>query len=350
MRKHFFVSRPGGTDEPMAGNPVNLYTRGEMSEEVKDIIGKRPVWIVRFGSIIFLSIIFLLLIIAMSIDFPQKVTNRLVLSSIDANVLIKAGAVGRVARLLVHNNRHVRENEVVCYLDSATDYSIMLGLDSLLDLAGRYVVDRPSERLRSLMASLRGLGSTGCDHEVASVLMNFTRWSGSPPRDNGEAHAAFLNSLESCKEDVREWKKKFLLASPVAGEARYVDLKAEGQIVTKGEDLFYIAQPGSPLYGEIHVPQTDIPFYKKGETVTVKIDGFSTAITGDIAGTVDDSHADPDMPGTFVVRVALPRSASAEHRFGLCSGMSGQATLIYRKESLLMVLLHRMLPGEADDH
>lgn len=350
MRKRFFVSHPRGSDEPTAGNPVHLYTYGEISEEVKDIVGKRPVWIVRFGSAIFLSIILLLLILAMRLEFPQKLTNKLVVGSLDANVFIKAGAVGRVARLFVHNNQYVGENEVIGYLDSASDYATMLELDSLLDLAGRYAVDGPSERLKSLITSLQDLGSAGCDHDVAAVLTGYIRWSGSLPRDNGEAHAAFLNSLELCKEDVREWKRRFLLASPVAGEARYVDLKVEGQIVTKGEDLFYIAQPGSPLYGEMRVPQTDLPFYKKGETVTVKIDGFSTGTTGDIAGIVEDFHADPDKSGSFVVRVALPGPAAGDRRSGLCTGMSGQASLILRKESLLMVLFHRMLPQEARDH
>jgi len=262
MRKLFFRSRRKGSDEPVTGQPLRLYNHGEISEEVKDIVGKRPVWIVRCGSAIFLTIILLLVVFALFIQFPRRVTNRLVVGSVDADVFVRAGSVGRVARLFVHNNERVRVNEVIGYLDSAADRS--------------------------------------------------------------------------------------LLTAPVAGEIRYVDLKAEGQIVTKGQDLFYIAQPASPLYGEMLIPQTDLKYYKKGDSLAIRIEGGAAGPTGDIAGVVEDVHADPDKPGAFIARVGLP--ASKDRRPGLCAGMSARATLILKRESLLMVMLHRVLPGEAADH
>lgn len=278
MRKLFLRSRRKGSDEPVAVQPLRLYTYGEISEEVKDIVGKRPVWIVRWGSAIFLSIILLFVVIAMFVEFPRRLTNALVIGSVDADVSVKAGSVVRVARLLVRDHQRVGVNEIIGYLDSVT--------------AG------------------------------------FARW----PVGRGDSAAS-------------EWKRRYVLTAPVAGEVRYVGLKAEGQIVTPGQDLFYIAQPASPLYGEMPIRQTDLKYYRRGDVLDVRIDGVAAGPAGGIAGVVEDVRADPGKPGVFIVRVALPVSASLGEHPELYAGMSARATLIIKKESLLMAMLGRVLPN-----
>lgn len=103
------------------------------SEEVDELLGKPPAWLLRSGiGVIFIS---LLLFFAASwfIKYPEVVSSQVVFTTINPPVSLVARSNGKIQELFVKANDIVKANEVIAVIENTTNYKILTILESKLN-------------------------------------------------------------------------------------------------------------------------------------------------------------------------------------------------------------------------
>ena len=103
------------------------------SEEVKDILTKVPHWMIRWGSILFLSLLLLVLALSWFIKYPDIITADAILTTEIQPQKEYARISGMIDTIYVVDNQSVRKNSVLSILENTANYEDVYFLKSILD-------------------------------------------------------------------------------------------------------------------------------------------------------------------------------------------------------------------------
>jgi len=144
------------------------------SEEVQEVLGTPPAWIVRYGTILALAFLSLFLVVAANYQYPDTVEGRIVITFSEPPRSLVAPKSGRVADILVQNNQFVDEGQLLVVFDDAGDFNHITHLQDLMSAI-------PAEDEASIVA-----------------------FSPEKSLDLGEIQEDFLNFLEKKNKAIRE--------------------------------------------------------------------------------------------------------------------------------------------------
>jgi multidrug resistance efflux pump len=102
------------------------------SEDVQEILGTPPGWLVRWGTTIALFGFALMLAAAWFVRYPDVVEAKVIVTTATPPVDVIARADGRIAKLLVTDTARVKTNQLLAVLQSTANYRDVLVLDSCL--------------------------------------------------------------------------------------------------------------------------------------------------------------------------------------------------------------------------
>jgi hypothetical protein len=102
------------------------------SEDVQEILGTPPGWLVRWGSSVVLIGCLMLLAGAWFVRYPDVVSAKVVLATSNPPLDIVARADGRIARFFVEDREIVPENYTLALLQNTADYRHIFLIDTLL--------------------------------------------------------------------------------------------------------------------------------------------------------------------------------------------------------------------------
>ena len=107
------------------------------SEEVHEILGTPPGWIIRWGMTIILMVIAVILIGTWFYKYPDIIPSRVVILSENPPVQIVARATGKIDKLLVENNQKVSAGEILAVIENTANFSdacsLLYRLDEISD-------------------------------------------------------------------------------------------------------------------------------------------------------------------------------------------------------------------------
>jgi len=113
----------------------NLFPELEVrSEEVQEIIGRPPHWLVRWGITAFFGVLGLVLLSAAVIKYPEVINAPLKLTAIHAPQSLESRISGKVVRLTVENDTRVAEGDILAWMESTADHEEVLELSMIIDL------------------------------------------------------------------------------------------------------------------------------------------------------------------------------------------------------------------------
>ncbi|QNK63086.1 HlyD family efflux transporter periplasmic adaptor subunit [Pedobacter sp. PAMC26386] len=104
------------------------------TEEVNEIITSVPSWILRYGITLILLVIGAILILAAFIRYPDVINANLKINSLNAPKAIYAKIPGKLTTLLVPENKKVRENEPLAFIESTATHGEVLQLSKELKI------------------------------------------------------------------------------------------------------------------------------------------------------------------------------------------------------------------------
>lgn len=113
----------------MANNSEYVELR---SEDVQEILGTPPSWLVRWGTTVVMFGFAMMLAVAWLVRYPDVVEAKVVVTTATPPVEVIARTDGRIARLLVTDTTQVRVNQLLAVMQSTANYRDVLLLDSCL--------------------------------------------------------------------------------------------------------------------------------------------------------------------------------------------------------------------------
>jgi len=99
------------------------------SEEVQEILGTPPGWLVRWGTLVVFICIAALLGVAAIISYPDVIEAKVVITTATPPVDIVSRTDGHIARLLVKDKNTVKQGAVLAVLESTANYDDIKRLD-----------------------------------------------------------------------------------------------------------------------------------------------------------------------------------------------------------------------------
>lgn len=141
--------------------PKMAFTELEIrSEEVQEIIGRPPHWLVRWGIASFFIVLALIFLSASTIQYPETLNAPLQLTAINAPKTVEAKVNGRLVQIFKEDNVKVQEGEVLAWLESTAGHASVIDLSSTLDSLDHWLQDKDVEHIRSLGSlNFKNLGS-----------------------------------------------------------------------------------------------------------------------------------------------------------------------------------------------
>jgi multidrug resistance efflux pump len=103
------------------------------SEEVQEILTRVPHWLIRWGSIVVLSILLLLFFVSWMIEYPDVVSAPIVITTTTPPQKLVAKTSGKIESILVKDRAIVTKNTPLAVIENAANYTDVFLLKSIVD-------------------------------------------------------------------------------------------------------------------------------------------------------------------------------------------------------------------------
>ena len=103
------------------------------SEEVQEILTKTPHWMIRWGNILFLSLVLVLLLISWYVKYPDIITSQAIITTQIPPQKKYAIITGKIDSIFVNDNQNVIKNQHLAIIENTADYNDVIFLKSVTD-------------------------------------------------------------------------------------------------------------------------------------------------------------------------------------------------------------------------
>jgi len=103
------------------------------SEEVQEILTKVPHWMIRWGNVLFLSLIVLLLVLSWFVKYPDIILSESLITTQIPPQKAYAKVTEKIEAILVKDNDIVTTNQPLAVLESTANYKDVFKLKSIID-------------------------------------------------------------------------------------------------------------------------------------------------------------------------------------------------------------------------
>ena len=405
------------------------------SEEVQEIIGRPPHWLIRWGITAFFGVLGLVLLTAAVIQYPEVIEAPLRLTAVNAPKSLESRISGKLVRITVENNKGVKEGEVLAWLESTAHHGEVLHLSETVDeMRGRLIAGSARQLMnidieqfshlgevqnafqgfeqnyREFISFLPGgyysrqrdillkeleytkellqqlykqkaiqqedvnlalseveaqrklaIGDFISPMELAraeaefsarqlpleqtesAIINNFVSQIAKEreimelDKRMEEQSSTFLQSLNSLRSVIDEWKTQYLVTAPYHGRVVFAGILQENQSVSAGQPLFYIQPENTSFFGELMVSQASFGKIEVGQAVQVRFSGYPYHEYGSVFGRVEYFSDFPVQDSLFFAKVGFPDGLVTNYGREISprNGMTAQAEIITQDMRLL---------------
>ncbi|WP_375239901.1 HlyD family secretion protein [Aurantibacter sp.] len=103
------------------------------SEEVQEILTKVPHWMIRWGNVLFLALIVMLLFMSWFIKYPDIIPSEALITTQIPPQKEYAKITGKIDAILVKDNQEVKNNTPLAILENTANYKDVYKLKSVID-------------------------------------------------------------------------------------------------------------------------------------------------------------------------------------------------------------------------
>jgi multidrug resistance efflux pump len=154
--------------------------------------------------------------------------------------------------------------------------------------------------------------------------------------DKAQQMTLFVQSLQSMRSTVDEWKKKYMLQSPIDGRVYFTAAIQENQFLQQGRLLGYVIPQDSRFFLESYLPQRDFGKIDTGLAVQVRFDAYPYQEAGPVDGTLSYVSNIATDSG-FLATIRLDNGLVTKNNLAIPyrSGLKAQAVIITRNMRLI---------------
>ena len=148
-----------------------------------------------------------------------------------------------------------------------------------------------------------------------------------------EEHTRYLEQLKqsslSLEASIKNWKKTYLLISPMKGQVSFFKFWANHQSVNAGDEVMVILPMNAQIFGIAAVPQAGFGKIKVGQTVQIRLSSFPFEEFGSVTGKIA-SISNISRDNKFMVNISLENGlhTSYQKKLSFSQEMQGQAHIV----------------------
>jgi HlyD family secretion protein len=147
--------------------------------------------------------------------------------------------------------------------------------------------------------------------------------------------ALFIQSLNSYKNIVEDWKQKYLLIAPIKSKLAYATFLEENQQLWANQIIGFVTNETNKYYVEMLIPQTNFGKVKPGQEVLLKFPSYPAQEFGSAKGRIEYIKTLPVDSG-YLAKVSLPNGLVTNYKKTILftEGLVAQAEIITEKRRL----------------
>jgi multidrug efflux pump subunit AcrA (membrane-fusion protein) len=410
------------------------------SEEVQEILTKIPHWLIRWGSLIILFILLLMLFVSWMVKYPDTIKADITITTQIPPEKLIARTSGRIETILVNDNSVLNQNTPLAVIENSSNYqdvfllkSItdtinlnktafpfeLLGMTQLGDLESPFAIFQKEysaevlnkqlkpfaiessaqnfeaiqlrERL-ALLEAQKGINQGELElqktdltryetlhkkgviasqeferqkltylqaqksyksllstiSQLKSSLNDLNRNSKNTQinetKENINLERNVIQSFYQLKKAIKDWELNYVLRSSIDGKVSFLQLWAENQTVSAGDQVFSIIPIDEANYiGKAKAIAQNSGKIKIGQDVKIRLANYPDREFGIIEGKIKNISAVPDKEGNLLIDVSLPQGldTSYDKKIEFQQEMTGTADIITEDLRLLERLLYQ---------
>ena len=155
-----------------------------------------------------------------------------------------------------------------------------------------------------------------------------------------EEKSKFLQALNSLVSTAEDWKSKYVLTASQAGKISYAGIIQKNQVLTAGQEVFYIDPGNEAFFGQMTISQNNMGKVKEGQEVLVKLRSYPFEEYGMIRGRIKYIADVPYKDSVFISKVdfTIKNSSDLKKPIHLKQGMLADAEIITQDATILQRL------------
>mgnify|MGYP000281753569 CR=1 FL=1 len=147
----------------------------------------------------------------------------------------------------------------------------------------------------------------------------------------------FLQALNILKNQIYDWKKKYLFIAPLDGTVSFSGFFQENQQLHPNQLICYVNPATSLYYAEMLIPQNNFGKVKVGQAVQMNFIAYPSQDYGSVFSTIDFISPNPTDSGYVMAKALLPEGLKTNYHKQLQyrEGLIATAQIITEKKRLL---------------
>lgn len=160
-----------------------------------------------------------------------------------------------------------------------------------------------------------------------------------------EEKSKFLQALNSLISTTEDWKNRYVLSASQSGKLTYAGIIQENQVLTQGQEIFYINPGNEQFFGSMAIPQNNMGKVKVGQQVLIKLRSYPFEEYGMIRGKIKYIADVPYRDSIFISRVEfnIKNSTDLKKPVHLKQGMMADAEIITLDATILQRLVRSFI-------
>ena len=258
------------------------------SEEVQEVMGQIPAWIVRWGITILFIVVLALLVGSYFFTYPDMVETEMTLTSREPVVEVVARSSGKISELYVSNGQEVKSGAPLAVIENTAKTDDVFRLKKLL---ARYK-EEPERLNYYLLQDMWLLG------DIQSAYMSLASKDISA-RDYRASVGQLLASIHS-------WEMAYCLMAPAEGKVQLLLQEAPNQYLSSGNIFARIVpKEGESWMGRALLPLQRSGKVKVGQRVIVQFTNFPDQEFGIVNGRLSSVSLVPSEDN-YMIEIVFP--------------------------------------------
>ncbi|ASU32977.1 HlyD family efflux transporter periplasmic adaptor subunit [Mucilaginibacter xinganensis] len=155
-----------------------------------------------------------------------------------------------------------------------------------------------------------------------------------------EEKSKFLQAINSLVSGAEDWQAKYVLSASQAGRLQYAGVIQENQVLTPGQDVFYINPGNEAFFGTMTITQNNMGKVREGQQVLIKLKSYPFEEYGMIRGKIKYISDVPYKDSVYVSKVdfKIRNTSDLKKPIRLKQGMLADAEIITQDATILQRL------------
>lgn len=249
------------------------------SQEVQDIIGKMPPWIVRSGMFYLFIIMLLVVIVTALIPAPETATASILISKSGNYSTVTSNSNLTIDTIYVSEGEFVNAEEIVLRYQAKANYKDILRVESLL----KRITTDYSQALLDSLHNEYNLGDLQSRYQETIYYISLIEKSSNKTIENQiKIHDATINMLGY----LNAWKAKYILRAPIDGIINFSRKFHTGDVMREKEIVAQVSPDNESINIKGVANSNEKGKLQQGQKARIKVDGYNPQQYGIISSEV----------------------------------------------------------------